>query len=184
MRYGTGGGRKAAKVGKVERAGKIAGLVMASGALASVVALVVRSVTFPVAGSWTTLDVAAPFVYAGASRTSLGQTCNDLGGAMRDSRLRQLRAGSQVCFAQPILNRLLLVHAVKCLGIARCARHRLDRDPLPWQAVPEPPTRCGGATPGRGIVMLRAHQEELASTKLRFDPRPQSGPSLLKGQKC
>lgn len=132
MHSRTGGGREAAKRIIVERAGKIVGrVVSASAVLAAVVGLVERLVTFPIVGAWSKADVAALFVYAGARRTSLTQACADLDDAMSDSRLRQLWTGFEIRFVQPMLNRLLLVHAVKCLG-HRSLRLAIDLTLIPY----------------------------------------------------
>lgn len=132
----TGGRRKAAKRRTEGRAGKIVGsVVTASAVLAAVVSLVERLITFPVLGAWSKADVAALFVYAGARRTSLTQACDDLAGAMSDSRLRQLWARFQVHVVQRILNVLLLVHASRLLG-GRFLRLAIDLTEIPYHGRP------------------------------------------------
>jgi putative transposase len=109
--------------------------VAASAVLAAVVGLVERLVTFPVVGAWSKADVAALFVYAGARRTSLTQACDDLVGAMSDSRLRQLWARFQAHVVQRILNALLLVHAVRLLS-GRALRLAIDLTEIPYHGRP------------------------------------------------
>lgn len=128
---------KGTRAKKRERVSKAsARVVTASGVLAAVVALVERLVTFTVPGTrFTKKDVATLLVYAASRRTSLTRACEDLDGAMSDSRLRQLWAGFTLRRVQATLNRLLLVHAAACL-LHRRIRLAVDLTLVPYHGKP------------------------------------------------
>lgn len=118
------------------RSGALARGVTASGVLASVVLLVERLVTFAVPGvRFSKRDVASLLVYASARRTSLSRACEDLAGAMSDSRLRQLWAKFNLSVVQATLNRLLVVH-VACL-LHRRVRLAVDLTLVPYHGKPK-----------------------------------------------
>lgn len=128
--------QKGSKRGKCERRSKVvdsspASLVTASGVLAAVVVLVERLITFAVPGGrFSKRDVAQLLVYASARRTSLTRACEDLGGAMSDSRLRQLWAKFNLSVVQSTLNRLLVAHVACLLG--RRVRLAVDFTLVPY----------------------------------------------------
>lgn len=135
----SSGTQKGSKHEKSRRPSEVADSsreVTASGVLAAVVALVERLITFAVPGvRFSKRDVAALLVYASARRTSLTRACEDLSGAMSDSRLRQLWSKFNLSVVQATLNRLLVAH-VACL-LKRRVRLAVDLTLVPYHGKPK-----------------------------------------------